>query len=213
MQLGHIEVSPTFRQRAHRCPCFFLACWSLAISEMKCSPHSLHVHGLTTGWPLTRDSSHLLSNVLSPKCKPPTRARHLVLSSATSSQLFSHPGSSGDSKDCLATGDRDHSALMSARICWAQGWSGVSRIAHNVGKQYLSLTHPAQVLESGFDQQAFDGWCTQSSPHLAVGDGRGCLIRSPSRTRDSSQCAHIQSVKQNGVFVLQRPHMCFEEEP
>ena len=89
IQLGHVEVSPIFRERVHRRPCFFLACWSLAISEVKCSPHSQHVHGLTTGWLLTRDSSPLLSNVLSLKCKPPTRARHLFSSSAASSQLLS----------------------------------------------------------------------------------------------------------------------------
>ena len=34
MQLGHVEVSPIFRERVHRRPCFLLACWSLAISEM-----------------------------------------------------------------------------------------------------------------------------------------------------------------------------------
>ena len=93
IQLGHVEVSPIFRERVHRRPCFFLACWSLAFSEMKCSPHSQHVHGLTTGWLLTRDSSPFLSNVLSLKCKPPTRARHFFSSSAAFSQLFSHPGS------------------------------------------------------------------------------------------------------------------------
>ena len=114
-QLGHVEVSTIFRERVRRRPCFLLACWSLAISEMKCFPHSQHVHGLTTGWLLTRDSSPFLSNVLSLKCKPPTRARHFFSSSAAFSQLFSHPSASRDGRDCLAIGDKAHNALMSAR--------------------------------------------------------------------------------------------------
>ena len=117
MQLGHVEVSPIFRERVHRRPCFLLACWSLAISQMKCSPHSLHVHGLTTGWLLTRDYSPFLSNMLSTKCKLPTRVRHFLSFSAALSQLFSHPSSSGDGRDCLAVGDKARNAFMSARSC------------------------------------------------------------------------------------------------
>ena len=86
IQLGHVEVSPIFRERVRRRPCFCLVCWSLAISEMRCSPHSQHIHGLATGWLWTRDSSPFLSNVLSLKCTSPTRARHFFSSIVSQSK-------------------------------------------------------------------------------------------------------------------------------
>ena len=159
MQLGHAEVSPIFRESA---PSSVLPSCVLVPRHFRDDILSaLAARPRTHDWELlTRDSSLLLSNVLSTKCKLPTRARHFLSFSAALSQLFSHPNSLGDGRDCLAVGGTAHNAFMCA-------------LPHSQRREVVSPpAHPAQALKSGLDQHALDGWCAQSSPHLVVSDGR-----------------------------------------